>query len=123
MMSENSSMDLLAENISATTGTVDIQNSTNLNCPVRNSTVEMVVKALAYVAILVVSLAGNSFLILVIKQNKQLRKSTNYFVLNMAVSDLFAPLTIMPVTIVQIISGSESWKVDRPAVDTGKHFV
>ncbi|KAJ7382526.1 hypothetical protein OS493_034417 [Desmophyllum pertusum] len=32
----------------------------------------------------------------------------------MAVSDLFTPLTIMPVTIVQIISGSKSWKVDSP---------
>ena len=32
----------------------------------------------------------------------------------MAVSDLFNPLTIMPIQIVQIISGSESWKVDRP---------
>ncbi|KAJ7382527.1 hypothetical protein OS493_034418 [Desmophyllum pertusum] len=57
---------------------------------------------------------GNSFLILIIKQNKQLRKSINYFVFNMAVSDMFTPLTIMPVTIVQIISGSKSWKVDSP---------
>ena len=32
----------------------------------------------------------------------------------MAVSDLFNPLTVMTVKIVEIISGSESWKVDSP---------
>ena len=32
----------------------------------------------------------------------------------MAVSDLFNPLTIMPIRIVHIISGSDYWKVDSP---------
>ena len=51
---------------------------------------------------------------MVINKNKQLRRSINYFVFNMAVSDLFNPLTVMTVKIVEIISGSSSWKVDRP---------
>jgi len=44
----------------------------------------------------------------------EVRKSINYFVFNMAVSDLFNPLTIMPIRIAQIISGSGSWNVDSP---------
>ena len=61
-----------------------------------------------------VDLFGNIFLLVVIYKKKQLRRSINYFVFNMAVSDLFNPLTIMTVKIVEIISGSSSWKVDRP---------
>ena len=89
-------------------------NNTREECPVDDSTVETVVKSLAYFIILIVSLVGNILLILVILNNKQLRKSINYFVFNMAVSDLLNPLTIMPVQIVQIISGSGSWQVDSP---------
>ena len=54
------------------------------------------------------------FLLVVIYKNKRLRRSINYFVFNMAVSDLFNPLTVMTMKIVEIISGSEFWKVDRP---------
>ncbi|XP_022798950.1 galanin receptor type 1-like [Stylophora pistillata] len=42
--------------------------------------------------------------------------SINYFVFNMAVSDLLNPLTIITVKIVEIISRSSSWKVDSPWV-------
>ena len=89
-------------------------NVTNPTCPTDDSTVEMVAKASAYSIILVVSLVGNTFLILSIRKNKQSRKSIHYLVFNMAVSDLFNPFTLMPIHLVQIISGSVSWKVVRP---------
>ena len=76
--------------------------------------VEVVFKALAYFTILIVSLVGNLLVLLITYKNRQLRKAISFFVFNMAVSDLFNPLTIMPIEIVQIISGSDSWKVDRP---------
>ena len=76
--------------------------------------VEVVFKALAYFIILIVSLVGNLLVLLITYKNRQLRKTISFFVFNMAVSDLFNPLTIMPIQIVQIISGSDSWKVDRP---------
>ena len=75
---------------------------------------EVFFKAMAYFFILLVSLIGNLLVLIVICTNRQLRTSINYFVFNMAVSDLFTPLTIMPVRIVQIISGSDAWKVDSP---------
>ena len=92
----------------------DVHNETDPECPSADSTAEVALKAMAYFAILLVSLVGNTFLVVVIYKNKQLRKSINLFVFNMAVSDLFTPLTIMPIQIVQIISESESWKVDSP---------
>ena len=92
----------------------DAQNVTNPDCSFADSTAEVTVKSLAYFTILLVSFIGNTFLVVVIYKNKKLRKSVNYFVFNMAVSDLLTPLTIMPIQIVAIISGSYSWKVDRP---------
>ena len=112
MSSEPSVLESLINNISA--AEENTQNSTREECRFGDSIVETVIKTLAYFIILVVSLVGNILLILVIHKNKQLRKSINYFVFNMAVSDLFNPLTIMPIRIVQIISGSGSWDVISP---------
>ena len=92
------------------------QNNTNQDCPTRESATqaEIVFKALAYFIILLVSLVGNLLILSITYRNKQLRKSINFFIFNMAVSDLFNPLTIMPIQIVNIITGSDSWKVDNP---------
>ena len=106
-MYENSSSGFPAQNSSLTQPE---------DCSTADSTAERTVKALAYFIILLVSLFGNILVILVIYKNKQLRKSINYFVFNMAVSDLFTPLTIMPIKIVQIISGSPVFKVDSPLI-------
>jgi len=89
-------------------------NSTDGDCFTADSTAEIVLKSLAYLVILLVSLVGNVLIILVVWKNKQLHTSINYFVFTMAVSDLFTPLTIMPVTIVEIISGSGAFMVDSP---------
>jgi len=91
-------------------------NNTNQDCLARESTTqaEIVFKALAYFIILLVSLVGNLLILSITYRNKQLRKSINFFVFNMAVSDLFNPLTIMPIQIVHIISGSDSRNVDNP---------
>lgn len=88
-------------------------NSTQ-DCQSHSSTEATVVKSLAYFVILILFLIGNGCILLVIYKNKNLRRNINFFVLNMAVSDLFNPLTIMPVHLVTIISGSPSWKVDNP---------
>ncbi|XP_068720727.1 QRFP-like peptide receptor [Montipora capricornis] len=57
-----------------------------------------------YSIILLVTLIGNVLIILVFSKYKPLRKSINYFFVNMAVSDLFTPLTIMPYTIAETLS-------------------
>ena len=67
---------------------------------------------LGYFTILLVSLVGNALVIFVICKTSNCRRSINYYVLNMAVSDLFTPLTIIPVNVVRIISGSTAFMVD-----------
>ena len=57
-----------------------------------------------YSIILLVTLIGNVLIILVFSKYKPLRKSINHFVVNMAVSNLFTPLTIMPYTIAETLS-------------------
>ena len=94
----------------------DVLNVTDRDCYLADSTTAVALKALAYSAILLVSFIGNIFLVLVIYKDKQLRKSINYFVFSMAMSDLFTTLTIIPIKIVEIISGSSSWKVDSPQI-------
>ena len=83
-------------------------------CFTKDTTAAIVFKSLAYFVILLVSLVGNVLIILVVWKNKHLRLSINSFVVNMALSDLFTPLTIMPVKIVEIISGSGAFIVDSP---------
>ena len=112
-MSENSSSTLPFNNSSTTSGA---PNSTDESCIFADSKTETVLMVLGYFTILLVSLVGNALVVFVICKNKQLRRSMNYYVLNMAVSDLFTPLTIMPVNIVRIISGSAAFMVDTPLV-------
>ena len=113
-MLQNVSLHLPSNNISEVLEYSKGQNSTAQDCLGRDSSVEVFFKAMAYFLILLVSLTGNLLVLFVISTNRQLQTSTNHFVFNMAVSDLFTPLTIMPVRIVQIISGSQAWKVDSP---------
>jgi len=89
-------------------------NSTDEHCLTADSTAAIVLKSLAYFVVLLVSLVGNALIISAVLKTKQLRKSINYFVFNMAISDLFTPLTIMPVKIVEIISGSGAFMVHSP---------
>lgn len=91
-----------------------VRNNSAQDCLPHSSTGETVLKSLAYFVILILSLIGNGCILLVIYKNKNLRRNINFFVLNMAVSDLFNPLTIMPVHLVMIISGSPSWRVHNP---------
>ena len=86
------------------------------DCFVADSTAAIVFKSLAYFVILLVSLVCNVFVIVVVWKNRpwQLCKSINYFVFNTAVSDLFTPLTIIPIRIVEIISGSGAFMVHSP---------
>ena len=94
------------------TSSMPPSNATKEGCALDMDT--RALKVAAYSIILLVSLVGNALVILVYCKNKPLRRSINYFIVNMAASDLFTPLTIMPVMIAQILSGSEAFLVDSP---------
>ena len=113
-MTVNTTVRHFFENSSQSTSHAASSHSDQACEKTADSALEVTAKALAYICIFLVSFFGNIFLLVVIYKKTQLRRSINYFVFNMAVSDLFNPLTIMTVKIVEIISGSSSWKVDRP---------
>ena len=113
-MTVNTTVRYFSKNSTQATSHAASSNSDQACEIAADSAVEIRAKALAYIFIFLVSFFGNIFLLVVIYKNKQLRRSINYFVFNMAISDLFNPLTVMTVKIVEIISGSSSWKVDRP---------
>ena len=80
--------------------TNELLNSTDRDCFTADSTAAIVLKSLAYLVILLVSLVGNVLVILVVWKNKHVRMSVDSaFVVNMAVSDLFTPLNIMPIKV------------------------
>ena len=68
-----------------------------------------------YCISLLVALIGNVLIILVFCKYKPIRKSINYFVLNMAISDLFTPLTIMPYIIVSTLSNGRGFLNQLPS--------
>ena len=113
-MTMNTTVNIFSKSSPYTTSHSASNNSYQACEMTSDSAAEITAKAVAYIFIFLISFFGNIFILVVIYKNKQLRRSINYFVFNMAVSDLFNPLTVMTVKIVEIISGSSSWKVDRP---------
>ena len=59
--------------------------------------------------ILLFSSVGNLLLIIMVYKRKELRKTVNYFILNMAVSDLVFPLTAIPIELAKTAATS-SWQ-------------
>ncbi|XP_031549541.1 neuropeptide FF receptor 2-like [Actinia tenebrosa] len=70
-------------------------------------------KVMLFSILLVWSLLGNVLVIAIVILNKNLRTNFNCLIVNMAVSDLFIPLLILPLKIVQETNGPD-WLVDGP---------
>ena len=88
--------------------TLEQENST---CILVDSTAEKISKLWVYCFILLGSFLGNSFIIIIVYKNRHLRKTINYFIVNMAVSDLFSPLMLLPVQITELSTDSRHWRV------------
>ena len=84
------------------------QNST---CMFVDSSAERISKLCAYFFILLVSIFGNILIIIIVYKKRDLRKTINYFIVNMAVSDLLFSLVLFPVQIIQLSTGSFDWHV------------
>ncbi|XP_078384387.1 G-protein coupled receptor 83-like [Oculina patagonica] len=83
----------------------------NSSCIFVDSTAARISKVCAYCFILLGSFFGNVFIIIIVYKHRELRKTINYFIVNMAVSDLLFPLMIIPVQITELLTGSERWHV------------
>ena len=65
-------------------------------------------KTFAFCLLFVVSLVGNTLIGVIIYRTKSLRKPVNFFIANMAVSDLLIPIFLFPMKLVGLYT--ESWK-------------
>ncbi|XP_013406185.1 QRFP-like peptide receptor [Lingula anatina] len=68
---------------------------------------EVTVKIIAYLCIIILSLVGNLLVIAVVLKNSRLRTTTNYYIVNLAVSDLMVTSTSTWVHLVENLT--EGW--------------
>ena len=80
-------------------------------CIFVESTAERISKLCTYCVILLGSFFGNIFIIIIVYKNRDLRKTVNYFIVNMAVSDLLFPTFFLPVQITQLATDSGHWHI------------
>ena len=76
-----------------------------------DSSVERFSKLCAFCFVLLGSLFGNIFIIIIVYKNRHLRKTINYFIVNMAFSDLGLTLIVRPVEITRLVTDSGHWHV------------
>ena len=62
-------------------------------------------QTVAWCLLLVVSLVGNTLIAIIIYKTKTMRTTTNYFILNMAISDLLLPILIFPSNLIELYEG------------------
>lgn len=62
--------------------------------------------------ITIVSLIGNILIIFVVYNNQNLRRTINFFIVNIAVSDLIIPTFVLPKLIVDLWRGDTSWLLE-----------
>lgn len=76
-----------------------------------NSLAIQTAKILAFLVLLLSSLVGNTLILIIFYRRPDLKKTINYFIVNMAVSDFVFPLTVIPSTIMEVSSNSLHWPI------------
>ena len=77
-----------------------------------NPTAEKIAKTLVYSVIIVVSLTGNFLIGAIVFRTKSMRRTINYLIVNMAMSDLILPIFAFPRILIDMYVGY--WLVDGP---------
>lgn len=71
-----------------------------------------VVKYVIYSMIMIVATLGNMFIITVVYKKKTMRRTTNIFIANMALSDMLIAVIVVPRMIVELYVGPRRWLID-----------
>ena len=77
-----------------------------------NPTAAKIGKTFAYCLVFVVSLLGNSFIGIIVYKTRTLRKPINFFIVNMAMSDLLFPIFLFPRKLTYLYA--DSWLISGP---------
>ena len=91
----------MMEKVNTTENGIQPQNCSSLS----NLLASRVGQTFAWCLFLVVSLVGNTLIVIIIYKTKTLRTTTNYFILNMAISDLLLPILIFPSSLIEMYEG------------------
>ena len=85
------------------------------SCP-SNSTAEKIGKTFVYCLIFIVSLAGNTVIGIIVYKAQTMSKPINFFIVNMAMSDLLLPIFLLPRKIQMLYI--DSWLMGGPLGQT-----
>ena len=91
--------------MNSTTGNGSIESSSCFS-----KTAYKIGQTIALSLIIAVSLTGNSFIVLIVYKTPTLRKPTNYFIANMAMSDLLYSI-LWPPTRLSLIHSTNLWLI------------
>ena len=87
-------------------------NGSSCSSPFNQPTAAKIGKTFAYCLIFVVSLLGNSFIGIIVYKTHTLRKPSNFFIVNMAMSDLLYPIFLFPWELSYL--HADSWLISGP---------
>jgi len=87
-------------------------NTTCFSSQENDTLLSIAAKSSACILIFILSIVGNSLIIVIIHREKELRSTTNYLIANMSVSDLMASIFFMPIVILEIYNGHRTWPID-----------
>lgn len=88
-------------------------HSFEYGCP-QETEAARITKMFSLSVILVMSLFGNLLVIYVVCRNRSLRRTINYFILNIAVSDVLIPVIVIPMALVNLARDSHTWLFKGP---------
>ncbi|KAK3735971.1 hypothetical protein QZH41_003832 [Actinostola sp. cb2023] len=71
-----------------------------------------VIKTILYCMIMITALMGNIFIIAIVCLNKTMRRTTNIFIANMAASDMFIAVVVIPRILIELHIGPWRWLLD-----------
>ena len=89
---------------------ITVNGSSSFSCySLINPVVEKLVQTVASGLIFVVSLVGNSLILLIVFKTPTLRKPMNFMIVNMAISDLLFTIFLFPLSLVEM--QADSWLI------------
>ena len=94
------------------TNTSNHTNPTRFKCDPRHSTSAVAALTACYCAITAALVVGNSLIIVVLRKNKSMRKTVNWFLLNIAVVNLLLPFAFISHEVTSLVTRSMVWRVD-----------
>ncbi|XP_031570291.1 QRFP-like peptide receptor [Actinia tenebrosa] len=69
-------------------------------------------KTILLLLIMVAALLGNLFIIIIVYKKKNMRRTTNIFIANMAASDIFVAVVVIPRILVELYIQPRIWLID-----------